>query len=315
MNSFSSNMQNSRLTSTRVLIVEDDEADYLYIRNLLSSHKSINYSAEWARDFDEGKKAATTNNYDVCFLDYRLGCRDGLELLESINTVIDFPVIVLTGGGSEEIDAAAMHAGASDYFDKRDVSATIIQRSIRYAIHNHQLKRDLSLMAHKDALTGLDNHRMFKEKLEDALLRANRDQIPMCLLFIDLNGFKQVNDEHGHPAGDAILKSTAALLSKQVRESDTLARYGGDEFVLLLGGERKVDALVVCNRILKAFESATHAADGKVVEVHISIGLATLDMAPENTVEELVKAADTALLSAKAAGKAQVVAFDEIETA
>jgi diguanylate cyclase (GGDEF)-like protein len=160
----------------------------------------------------------------------------------------------------------------------------------------------------------LYNREKLDAELEDWVERANNHSFPLALAFMDLDGFKQVNDEHGHPAGDAILKSTAVLLSKQVRESDTLARYGGDEFVLLLGGERKVDALVVCHRILKAFESATHAADGQVVDVHISIGLATLDMTTESTAEELVKAADTALLSAKAAGKGRVVAFDEIES-
>ena len=190
-----------------------------------------------------------------------------------------------------------------------DLSMKLLREMCDLKTHAETLVEEKS----RDVLTGLYNREKLDAELKHWVERANNHSFPLALAFMDLDGFKRVNDEHGHPAGDAILKSTAALLAKQVRDSDTLARYGGDEFVLLLGGERKVDALVVCQRILKAFESATHAADGKVVDIHISIGLATLDMAPESTAEELVKAADTALLSAKAAGKAQVVTFDEID--
>ncbi len=164
----------------------------------------------------------------------------------------------------------------------------------------------------RDVLTGLHNREKLDMELGSWVARANKLGFPIALAFMDLDGFKAVNDIHGHPAGDAILKSTAALLSKQVRNSDTLARYGGDEFVLLLGGERKEDALVVCERILAAFENTTHAVNGEVVDLHISIGLATLSMVEEETAAELVKAADTALLEAKARGKARVVCFDEL---
>ena len=166
----------------------------------------------------------------------------------------------------------------------------------------------------RDMLTGLYNREKLDEELASWVTRASKHSFPLALAFMDLDGFKGVNDCHGHPAGDSVLKSTAALLSKQIRNSDTLARYGGDEFVLLLGGERKEDALVVCRRILAAFESATHAIDGEVVDLHISIGLATLDMIDEETPAELVKAADAALLQAKTLGKARVVCFDELES-
>ena len=165
----------------------------------------------------------------------------------------------------------------------------------------------------RDVLTGLYNREKLDAELASWVTRASKHSFPLALAFMDLDGFKGVNDVHGHPAGDAVLRSTAGLLSKQIRSSDTLARYGGDEFVLLLGGERKADALVVCQRILSAFEGTTHAIDGEVVDLHISIGLATLDMVEEATPGELVKAADAALLKAKALGKAQVICFDELD--
>ena len=119
----------------------------------------------------------------------------------------------------------------------------------------------------RDALTGLYNRERLDAELADWISRANRHEFSVALAFMDLDGFKAINDVHGHPSGDAILKSTAALLSNQVRSTDVLTRYGGDEFVLVLGGERKADAMVVCERILAAFESTTHAVDGEVVEL------------------------------------------------
>jgi len=164
----------------------------------------------------------------------------------------------------------------------------------------------------RDVLTGLYNREKLDAELESWVSRANQLGFPLALAFMDLDGFKQVNDIHGHPAGDSVLKDTATLLSAQVRTTDTLARYGGDEFVLLLGGERKQDALVVCERILGAFSTTKPEVEGAALDLHISIGLATLDMLEETTPEKLIKAADTALLKAKADGKAKVVCYDDI---
>lgn len=164
----------------------------------------------------------------------------------------------------------------------------------------------------RDVLTGLYNREKLDEELDSWVARANKLGFPLSLVFMDLDGFKSINDTHGHPAGDEILKDSANLLLGQVRSTDTLARFGGDEFVLLLGGERKAEALVVCQRILDVFENTEHQVDGVAVGLHISIGMATLDMLEEATSEQLIKAADTALLRAKAEGKARIVCFDEL---
>lgn len=164
----------------------------------------------------------------------------------------------------------------------------------------------------RDVLTGLHNREKLDFELASWVKRASDHSFPLSLAFMDLDGFKSVNDEHGHPAGDDILRSTAELLRQQIRSSDILARYGGDEFVLLLGGENKSDALIVCDRILEAFEDTDHSADGESLNLHISIGLATLDMIDKASPEALIEAADKALLAAKAAGKGRVVCFDDL---
>ena len=188
-----------------------------------------------------------------------------------------------------------------------DVSMQLLQQ-----ISDLQCRADNLVEAkNRDVLTGLYNRAKMDEELASWVARAAKHGFPLAVAFMDLDGFKGVNDTYGHAAGDDVLRSTAELLSKQIRSTDALARYGGDEFVLLLSGEKKSNALIVCDRILAAFGNSPPTVDGKSIELHISIGLATLDMISEPIPAELVKAADDALLKAKAGGKARVVCYDD----
>ena len=163
-----------------------------------------------------------------------------------------------------------------------------------------------------DLLTGLGNRAFMEQQLEDWVGRARKLGFPISLAFMDLDGFKAINDNYSHQAGDEILKSTADLLNAQIREGDALARFGGDEFVLLLSGEKAEHARIACDRILKAFNTTQHEVDDQAVELYISIGLATTDLVDENTGQTLLEAADQALRYAKQHGKAQVVEYKDI---
>ncbi len=165
---------------------------------------------------------------------------------------------------------------------------------------------------HTDKLTGLRNRDFMEKHLAEWVVRARKLGFPLSLAFMDLDGFKAINDTYSHSAGDDILRSTARLLSAQIRENDALARFGGDEFVLLLGGESAENARVVCDRILNAFNTTRHEVDGSEVELYISIGLATFDSNSDFTGQELIEAADEALIYAKQHGKAQVVEYSSI---
>ena len=165
---------------------------------------------------------------------------------------------------------------------------------------------------HTDKLTGLRNRDFMEKHLAEWVVRAKKLGFPLSLAFMDLDGFKAVNDTYSHSAGDDVLRSTARLLTAQIRENDALARFGGDEFVLLLGGESAQNARIVCDRILKAFNETRHEVDGNQVELYISIGLATFDPASDFTGQELIEAADEALKYAKQHGKAQVVEYSSL---
>ena len=137
------------LPTTRVLLVEDDEDDFLLTRELLAEIKGRKFTIEWARTFEAGLKAMTRNSQDICLIDYRLGAENGLELLSAARTAgAEAPVILLTGQGQEEVDLAAMKAGAADYLVKGRVAADQLDRTFRYAIER---KRAAAVAAFEQA--------------------------------------------------------------------------------------------------------------------------------------------------------------------
>ncbi len=128
----------------RVLLIEDDEDDYILVRDMLSEVPNARYDIEWARTYDQGLEAMEDREHDVCLLDYRLGERDGLELLyESSGKGYRVPIIFLTGQGNYEVDMEAMRAGASDFLTKGEISLSLLERTIRYAIEQSRVLKNL----------------------------------------------------------------------------------------------------------------------------------------------------------------------------
>jgi diguanylate cyclase (GGDEF)-like protein len=155
-----------------------------------------------------------------------------------------------------------------------------------------------------DDLTRLSNSRHLYRVLRIETKRAVRNGRPLSLLFLDLDTFKQVNDQHGHLAGSRVLVEAAGVIKKCARESDTVARFGGDEFSLILPETGTEGAINVAERILVAMREARFlTSDGLSVRQTVSIGVATLLPELPKTAEELIKLADMAMYRVKAAGK------------
>ena len=180
------------------------------------------------------------------------------------------------------------------------------------AVHNmlemrllHEAARDhgkaQESLALTDPLTGLPNRRLLVDRVSMSLVRARRDQSAMAVLYLDLDGFKEVNDRLGHGAGDALLKMVAGRLSAAVREEDTVARLGGDEFVIVLHLSGGADAGPVASKIIKAV-SQPYDIEGQAVGITISAGVALYPVHGEDA-ETLMKSADLALYEAKRSGK------------
>ena len=171
----------------------------------------------------------------------------------------------------------------------------------------HKFERELdqqrlSYLARYDGLTGLINRTLFSDRLESAVARARRDGSVVALMFLDLDGFKDVNDRLGHAIGDALLRQVAERIVSCVRESDTVARLGGDEFTVILeGGQRVEDAGQVATKILRSVADP-YRVGGEDIVITTSMGIAAFPL-DGDTAEDLLKGADIAMYSAKDAGR------------
>lgn len=163
-------------------------------------------------------------------------------------------------------------------------------------------------LAIRDELTGLYNHRYFQDQLENEIARVRRYKRPLSLLLLDLDFFKKVNDTHGHPAGDHVLKETGSTLLKLVRQSDTVARYGGEEFAIILPETAAASAKVLAQRVRRGIEQLKISYKKKAIPITVSIGLACTDMAEDDKMSrtEIISKSDQALYKAKHEGRNRV---------
>jgi diguanylate cyclase (GGDEF)-like protein len=249
------------------------------------------------------------NNYDLIVLDMQMPHMDGLEVMESLLDVEKTPYLpVLTITGNSDYKIAALKAGARDFLTKPYDLTELHQR-----IHNllevrllyksvseqNRVQQELAL---RDPLTNLPNRRLLLDRLEKAIQRASRDDQSVALFFLDLDGFKQVNDVHGHPVGDLLLKTVAQRLQNMTREHDTVARLGGDEFVMLISGiADPADAVRPASDALSIL-SQPYKINDIEVQVTASIGIAFYP-AHGHDAESLIAHADRSLYDAKRSGK------------
>jgi two-component system cell cycle response regulator len=231
-------------------------------------------------------------------LDLTLPDADRLDgLMEIKNVAPEAPVVVVTADDDSARGVKAVQAGAQDYLVKGEMDSAQLCRSVRYAIE--RARSDL-LLAHRalhDALTGLPNRMLFLDRLSYALAQSERQDTSVAIFFLDLDGFKGVNDRLGHLAGDALLRGIAGRLLTWVRPGDTVSRFGGDEFTVLV---REVagpgEAVEIAERLTEAVRSPL-AVEGEDVSLIPSIGIA-LGKGIRKP-EDLIERADQAMYSAK----------------
>jgi len=195
--------------------------------------------------------------------------------------------------------------------DKRDLLG-VIANQVAVSAKNADLYRAMEELATTDGLTGLANHRTFQERLGDLLLRAERQHQPVSLLLTDIDHFKKVNDTHGHPIGDVVLRGVAAICRAQVRKIDLAARYGGEEFAIVLDGTDRDGALQLAERIRNEVAGQKWTSDKGSFSCTLSLGIASY---PEDGRDgkTLITHADQALYHAKHGGRNRAVAWARID--
>ena len=426
--------------SLRVLLVEDDEDDYLLTSEMLAGTERAHFDLDWCRDFQQALDAIREQRHDVYLIDYRLGARTGLDLVrEAFASRPLAPVVMLTGETAYEIDLEATALGVADYLVKGELTPAGLERSIRYAVSNattlhalsesqeryalavhaasdgiwdwdlasdriyfsprwhailgrpeqaeehdppswfklvhredvmklraaidahlegrcshleveHRMRhadgswrwvltrglairspdgrvtrmagsltdvterraaeRQLQHDALHDALTGLPNRALFMDRVEHALHRVIREPKLSCaVLFLDIDRFKLINDSFSHAVGDRLLFALGQRMSGVLRPSDTVSRFGGDEFTLLLDGVSSPDqAMTVAGRLQEALDRP-FTIDGHQLSVAATIGVAVNSSGI--SAADLVRNADIAMYEARRRGREDPALFDE----
>ncbi len=283
----------------KILFIDREHGEYLLIADILSQVRMVKYQLVWCDQLDTALTQILSNEFDVVLLDFYWGDMSARDLLNAAKVQANkTPIIIMTDEMEIEVDRDVIRTGASDYLIKGQINHQLLERTLRYAIERKQTEIYLARLAHYDQLTDIPNRILFRDRLEHVIHLANRDKTSFALLFIDLNGFKQVNDNFGHDAGDAIIRICAERLNSCMRRSDSVARMGGDEFTLLLSHiENHTDVAHIAEKII-ALISEPAEINGYEVVVGCSIGIAIYPQAGRDA-ESLLKNADMAMYKAK----------------
>ncbi|HKP17426.1 MAG TPA: diguanylate cyclase [Gaiellaceae bacterium] len=273
-----------------VLLIEDSATQRALVGSLL---QRLGYKVAAAADGAEGLRVLTDTRPDLILLDVVMPGLDGWETLERIRRSSGVPVIMLTAR-DEEVDLVrGLRAGADDYLGKpfrQDELEARIEAVLRR-----------SGQARRDSLTGLPNRRSFDEHVDALLNRPRSLDQPVGLVLFDLDAFKQINDVHGHLAGDAVLQDVARVALREVRLNEDLFRVGGEEFAIVVIGDAD-DAVRVAERVRSAVAAQRRTPHAPT----LSAGVASFPT-DGRTKDELIHCADVALYAAKREGKNRVV--------
>jgi diguanylate cyclase (GGDEF)-like protein len=295
----------------RVLLVEDSKSDRMLVEEMLRESGEAAVVNSCAR-LGEALGPVSRGLADLVLLDLSLPDSFGVEGVRRLRAAApDVPVVVLSGLNDKQVALEAVQAGAQDYLSKDDVNFETLTKAMRYAVERQRSERRLVRLALSDPLTGLPNRILFADRLDQALARAartsarGRKAARLVVMFIDLDGFKSVNDSLGHLAGDEVLVEVAGRLLEQVRGADTVARLGGDEFTVLCEGVQTADGGVGLAQRLAASLAVPYATEAGEAQLSAAVGIAVAAPQVEDAAA-LLRRADAAMYAAKREGAGRV---------
>lgn len=299
-----------------ILLIDDSPSDRALVVDTLRREGIFDRILE-AEDGFQGLKQLLNQSVDVVLCDIEMPGFDGEKLLrvkQSRPDAGNVPFLFITASDDLERRARLLERGACDAISKPFHPADLVAR-LRLHLRIKRLQDELmlknetlALLSTTDSVTGLRTRRYVSETLAVEFLRARRYRSPLTLLMADIDDFKQINDEFGHPAGDSMLKEICSILLGMVRVTDVAGRYGGDELIVILGQNDLDGGRVLAERWRQAVEEmALLSPDGREMSMTLSIGVACFEWSMESA-DELLHAADDALYRAKQAGRNRVEA-------
>lgn len=332
--------------------IKKDGTKLILLASMTSLHKDATEAVGIAFDITEMKKQAETieKQHEEFKTIFDIS-RDGIAILDLESNFLDFndAYLAMTGFSREELLATSCIALAISEDNERAIKAmeivfefgflesfekTCIVKNgkslvIRMAmslmpdkkrimistkdvtdIRDHE--KQLEFIAHFDPLTKLPNRSLFSDRMKQSIANAHRNNQKLAIAYLDLDGFKQVNDTHGHNVGDLLLIEVSNRMQNALREGDTIARFGGDEFVIILGNQNdENETFAILNRVLDAASSPVDIAN-TVITVSASIGVTFYSKEYDIHADILLRQADQAMYEAKLRGKNQIAVFDDI---
>jgi two-component system cell cycle response regulator len=286
-----------------ILLVEDNPGDARLFKEALNEAHAPNFALHHCTSLEQALARLSTAQPDVIVVDLGLPDAFGIDVVRRTRTGAPAAaVVVLTSRTDEAMGLQALHEGAQDYLIKGELDPRLLTRALRYAIERQRMQAALKSESLTDELTKLHNRRGFMALAGSHIKSAEHTQQPFALVFIDLDGMKDVNDTLGHVEGDRALVETASLLSKCVRQTDIVARFGGDEFVLLLTTAEKDWENSIRDRLQRQLD-ASNAQPGRRYRLSFSVGVVTAEPARWSTLEDLVAEADAMMYRQKQSKK------------
>jgi diguanylate cyclase (GGDEF)-like protein len=299
----------SHSSHVRVLLVGGREADTQTLRSLLDASRSIAFEIVPERSLSLAMARAEGRNVDVMLL-----CMDASDaprlgqLAEVRLSAPLLPVVVLSDVDDEGVALKALQSGARGYLVRSELNPRLLITTLGAALESHRMILQLNTarerarhLATHDQLTGLANRSLFHDRLSQAVAAAHRSRQKLAVLFVDLDGFKSINDTLGHAVGDGLLRGIARRIASCLRETDTAARLGGDEFAVLLTNlGTELDAATVARKLLATLGEPLQFRQQSTT-IRCSVGIASFPRDAQDA-EALLKRSDTAMYHAKQRG-------------
>ena len=293
--------------SMTIMIVDDTKDNINILRQFLAKFgfkTTVAFNGEMALDLIPKLKP------DLILLDIMMPGIDGYEVcirLKKDAELKNIPVIFITARGDTEDVVERFEAGAVDFIMKPFRLEEVYARVKTHLTLSAALKK-LALDNETDPLTGLFNRRGFLERIKNEAIRFKRNQKPFSILFGDIDLFKKINDTYGHSAGDAILVNISSILNTEKREIDQVARWGGEEFLVLLPETNLRGAVLSSNKIRKSISAKPVIHEGQ--EIHVTMSFGVSEYNGETPIEKTIDLADQRLYLAKNSGRNKVVSED-----
>jgi two-component system, cell cycle response regulator len=284
---------------TKILLVEDNPGDARLVKEALSQIPKLRFELVHCETLAKALEFCGNGSPDAVLLDLGLPDSQGLDTVRQIHeAALQRPLVVLTVRDEEELAVQSLHEGAQDYLPKAEINGALLWRALRYAMERQRVQLELLNLSLIDDLTGLHNHRGFLALAEHYVKLANRSGMPFLIAFIDLDGLKQINDRFGHQEGNRALVEAASVLKDSCRQSDVLARFGGDEFAILIADVAEDCTEVVHRRIQQKLHSCNRSP-GRRYPLSFSVGIVPANPPGTADVQKLLQQADALMYAQK----------------